>query len=129
MGPISDQESTNPSSSASRIAPAATPMKRFRELVYALAFCSIKASVRAAVAFASSVASWLRSTASRSARVRKGVGTSPGANRMISCITSESCPARRPDPAQEALVLGRRHEPRMSGKVDGGISATAFAIA
>jgi len=48
------------------MAPAAAPMKRFRELVYALAFCAIRASVRAAVAFASSVASWLSSTASRS---------------------------------------------------------------
>ena len=33
IGPISDHERTNPSSSARTIAPAATPMNRFRELV------------------------------------------------------------------------------------------------
>ena len=33
IGPITDHERTNPSISASPIAPAATPMKRLRELV------------------------------------------------------------------------------------------------
>ena len=33
IGPISDHERTNPSNRASPIAPAAPPMKRFRELV------------------------------------------------------------------------------------------------
>ena len=41
IGPISDQESTSPSSKARTIAPAATPMNRFRELAYELAFCAI----------------------------------------------------------------------------------------
>ena len=33
IGPITDHESTNPRSSARTIAPAATPMNRFRERV------------------------------------------------------------------------------------------------
>ena len=67
IGPMSDHERTNPSSSARTIAPAATPMNRFRELAYALAFWAIRSSVFAVVALASSVASWLRSMASCSA--------------------------------------------------------------
>ena len=38
IGPITDHERTNPSSSARTIAPAATPMNRLRECSYALAF-------------------------------------------------------------------------------------------
>ena len=71
IGPISDHERTNPSSSARTIAPAATPMNRLRECSYALAFWAMRALVLAVVAFASSVACWSRSIASGSASMRR----------------------------------------------------------
>ena len=103
-------------------------MNRFRELWYASAFWAITTSVRAVVAFASSAASWLRSMDSCSARYRVTSGTSPRA-RMILCINAQSwSPVCRIWRRKRSSPGGGR-KPRLSGNVDGGICATAFAIA
>ena len=52
IGPINDQERTNPSTRARPIAPAATPMKRFREFARA-ALSAIRSLVFAVVELAS----------------------------------------------------------------------------
>ena len=72
IGPISDHDRTNPSSSASTSAPAATPMNSARELAKELAFRAISSSTSARVPSARSAASWLRSLASCSTSARSG---------------------------------------------------------
>jgi hypothetical protein len=56
IGAINDQERTKPSSRASRIAPAAAPMTRFRERAEALAFSAMSASASAVVLLERAVA-------------------------------------------------------------------------
>ena len=74
------------------MAPAATPMKRLRELTYEFAFWAMTASVFAVVASARSAARWLSVMASCSLRERRGLGTrvSRTSASMISRITIES---------------------------------------
>ena len=106
-------------------------MNRFRELVYALAFWAIRASVLAVVAFASSVACWLRSIASSSAR-KRGDGASLGgrAGRDDLPHHLRELLARCPNPAGGSSRPRRAAEIRdVSGNVDAGICATALAIA
>ena len=114
IGPITDHERTNPSNSARPIAPAATPMKRFRELAYALAFWAIRSFVFAVVALASSVASWLRSTA----RLLRVVRRWPSPRGRLDDLAHErrEPTARRTDLAKDALVFGRRHEAEAVGE-------------
>ena len=127
MGPITDQERTKPSSSARTIAPAATPMKRFRERAYALAFWAITSSVFAVVAFASSVASWLRSAASCSALLRSccPCRALAGRDSMISLHDRREPIARHADPAKDSARPRRGARIRgLSAKVAGPIRAS-----
>ena len=68
-GPVSARDRTNPSSRARKTVPAATPMKRFRELSYALRFCAIRAFVLS-VAVSASVAAASSSSTESPARAR-----------------------------------------------------------
>ena len=127
IGPMTDQERTNPSSSARMSAPAATPMKSARELAKELAFLAIRAWVSCRVPLASSAASVARSLANRSARARMGsiasiVASSsiaivgPSYRGMISSsISSERSPALSWILSRTTSSSGGGVNPRRSG--------------
>ena len=72
IGPVSARDRMNPSSKARKMVPAARPMKRFRELSYALRFSAIRAFVLPVAVSASDRAATSRSTDSVSARACNG---------------------------------------------------------